>query len=194
MLSWTTRHPPCTLSTSLGRASPLHWSTTSSSEGGRGLGGVLNGGSSPPYIALSRVHLQVNFQGGTIKNVQGVSWRKMGLIGPSRGSAEPLLAPFGPIFGRCIPCGLLMGIAGCTGWSWVVLACYLSPNPCITQDVIFFMFLLCSLRIFFIFWTCVPAINDSPILVELVSDNSYHYWWYSIFKCLWRSWRHLFCT
>ena len=39
--------------------------------------------------------------------------RKLGLNGPNKGSAEPFLWPFGLIFGRCIPCGLLVGIAGC---------------------------------------------------------------------------------
>ena len=67
VLPRTTPHPPPTLSTRLGRASPLRESTTSSS-GGRGLGGVLNGGSPPPYIALSKVDPSVNFQGGTPKN------------------------------------------------------------------------------------------------------------------------------
>ena len=54
----------------------------------------------------------------------GVSRRKLGLIGPNRGSVEPFLWPFGLIFGRCIPCGLLVGIAGCIPidmWVWHVI-------------------------------------------------------------------------
>ena len=35
--------------------------------------------------------------------------------------------------------------------------------------------LLCLLRVFMLFPTCVPAINNSPTLVEFVSNNSYHY-------------------
>ena len=54
----------------------------------------------------------------------GVSRRKLGLIGPNRGSVEPFLWPFGLIFGRCIPCGLLVGITGCIPvdmWVWHVI-------------------------------------------------------------------------
>ena len=35
--------------------------------------------------------------------------------------------------------------------------------------------LLCLLHVFMLFPTCVPAINNSPTLVEFVSNNSYHY-------------------
>ena len=54
----------------------------------------------------------------------GVSRRKLGLIGPNRGSVEPFLWPFGLIFDRCIPCGLLVGITGCIPvdmWVWHVI-------------------------------------------------------------------------
>ena len=36
--------------------------------------------------------------------------------------------------------------------------------------------LLCLLCVFMLFPTCVPAINNSPTLVEFVSNNSYHYY------------------
>ena len=54
----------------------------------------------------------------------GDCWRKLGLNGPNKGSAEPFLWPFGLIFGRCVPCGLLVGIAGCIPvdmWVWHVI-------------------------------------------------------------------------
>ena len=35
--------------------------------------------------------------------------------------------------------------------------------------------LLCLLHVFMLFPTCVHAINNSPTLVEFVSNNSYHY-------------------
>ena len=44
-----------------------------------------------------------------------------------------------------------------------------------TQDMIFYAFLLRSLVFFFVFQTCVPAINNSPTLVEFVSINPYYY-------------------
>ena len=37
------------------------------------------------------------------------------------------------------------------------------------------LFLLCLLRVFMLFPTCVPANQESPKLVEFVSNNSYHY-------------------
>ena len=54
----------------------------------------------------------------------GDCWRMLGLNGPNKGSAEPFLWPFGLIFSRCIPCGLLVGIAGCIPvdmWVWHVI-------------------------------------------------------------------------
>ena len=35
--------------------------------------------------------------------------------------------------------------------------------------------LLCLLRVFMLFPTCVPANQESPKLVEFVCNNSYHY-------------------
>ena len=45
-----------------------------------------------------------------------------------------------------------------------------------TQDMIFYAFLLCSLVFSFLFQTSVPAINNSPTLMEFVSINPYHYY------------------
>ena len=39
----------------------------------------------------------------------------------------------------------------------------------------FCIFLLCLLRVFMLFPTFVPAINNSPTLMEFVNNNSYHY-------------------
>jgi hypothetical protein len=52
--------------------------------------------------------------GTDVGNAVGDSRIKLGLIGPSGGpgSATPFLIPFGPIFGRYTPCGLLMWILG----------------------------------------------------------------------------------
>ena len=88
------------------------------------------GGSPPTYIASPRVDPRLDLQGGTMhirdgcRGAVGDCWRKLGLNRPNKGSAEPFLWPFGLIFGRCIPCGLLVGIAGCIPvdmWVWHVI-------------------------------------------------------------------------
>ena len=90
----------------------------------------MNGGSPPPYIASPRVDPRLAVRGGTMhvqnkcRRAVGDCWRKLSLIGPNKGLAEPFLWPFGLIFGRCIPCGLLVGIAGCIPidmWVWHVI-------------------------------------------------------------------------
>ena len=63
-------------------------------------------GRFPPFQI--RKHLST-----ALRKSRGHSTSKMGLIGLSGGSAEPLLLPLGSIFGRHTPCELLMGIAGC---------------------------------------------------------------------------------
>ena len=75
--------------------------------------------SPPPYVVSPKVDPRLDLRGGTMhvrngcSGVVGDCWRKLGLIRPNKGSAGPLLRSFGLIFGRCIPCGLLVGIARC---------------------------------------------------------------------------------
>jgi hypothetical protein len=45
----------------------------------------------------------------------------------------------------------------------------------VTLGAILCVFLLRLLRVFLLFHPWVPKINDSPTLVEFVSNNSYHY-------------------
>ena len=59
------------------------------------------GGSPPPYIASPRVDPRLDMRGGTMHIPNGCSgavgdcWRKLGLIGPNKGSAEPFCGCLG---------------------------------------------------------------------------------------------------
>ena len=91
----------------------MEWSSSSS------LVVCLVGGSPPPSISSPRVDLRLDSRGGTMhvrnrcREAVGDCWRKLGRIGTNRGSATPLLSLFWPIFGRCVPCGLLILVLGC---------------------------------------------------------------------------------
>ena len=91
------------------------------------------------------------------------------------GSAGPRVQPLAPPFvldtARWAP-NLCMSVPRhCTSVFYVKWVSF----GCVTQAVMFCIFLLCLLRVFMLFPTCVSAINNSPTLVEFVSNNSYHY-------------------
>ena len=103
-----------------------------------------------------------------------VDWRQSGAGRPC-GSAGPRVAPLAPPrvldTARWAP-NLCMSVPGlCTSVFYVKWASF----GCVTQAVMFCVSLLCLLRVFMLFPTCVPIINNSPTLVEFVSNNSYHY-------------------
>ena len=117
-------------------------------------------GRFPPF--LIRKHLST-----ALRKSRGHSTSKMGLIGLNGGSATPLLSPFGSIFGRHIPCGLLMGIAGCILRGIPVCSGLWGLLVSETQDWIIYAFLQHSLVFSFVFQLCVPADHNSPKLMEL---------------------------
>ena len=115
-------------------------------------------------------------------------WRRHGAGRPC-GSADPWVSPLAPPF--ILDTALCMSVPGlCTSVFSVKWASF----GCVTQATMFCILLLCLLRVFTLFPTCVPAINISPTLVKFVSNNSYHYCWCSFFMFLCRSWRHIVCT
>ena len=92
----TTPHPPPTLSTSLGRASPLHWSTTSSREGGRELGGVLWGVREALFIAQGGRFLpKLNMEtlGTAFRRIRMIFPPKLGPFGANMGPGDPGVQP-----------------------------------------------------------------------------------------------------
>ena len=103
-----------------------------------------------------------------------VIWRQHGAGRPC-GSAGPRVPPLAPPFildtARWAPnlCMLVPGL--CTSVFFVKWASF----GCVTQQRCICVSLLCLLRVFMLFPTCVLAINNSPTLVEFVSNNSYHY-------------------
>ena len=103
-----------------------------------------------------------------------VDWHQSGAGRPC-GSAGPRVAPLAPPrvldTARWAP-NLCMSVSGlCTSNFYVKLASF----GCVTQAAMFCIFLLCLLRVFMLFPTCVLAINNSPTLMEFISNNSYHY-------------------
>ena len=51
------------------------------------------------------------------------------------------------------------------------------PFVCVTQRWIFYAIVLCLLSVFSLFRVWVPAIQESPKLVEMVSNKPYSYVW-----------------
>ena len=131
------------------------------------------GGSPPPYVASPRVELRLDSRGGTMhvrKRCRGAvrtCSRKMGLIWPTRGSAEPKWRSPGPAFLWTTDRWVLVLILGCillgTPVSYGLGALFVS----VTQDWIICAFLLHSLVFSLGFRLWVPADHDSPKLVEL---------------------------
>ena len=106
-------------------------------------------------------------------------------VGRPRGWPTPFLGRLGSSLVGALLVGSLCGSWGDgLKLSWHVMW---ALNPCVTHDMIFCAFILCSLCVFMLFRTCVPAINNSPTLMEFVSNNSYSYYWCLFFKCLCRS-------
>ena len=103
-----------------------------------------------------------------------VIWRQHG-AGQLCGSAGPRVAPLAPPFVLDTArwaLNLCVSVPGlCTSIFYVKWASF----GCVMQAAMFCIFLLCLLRVFMLFPTFVPAINNSPTLVEFVSNNSYHY-------------------
>ena len=102
-----------------------------------------------------------------------VIWRQHGAGRPC-GSAGPRVAPrvdFRP--GHCQVGPQLVYVSA--GALYVSFLCQMGLFWMCNTAAMFCVSLLCILRVFMLFPTCVPAINNSPTLVEFVSNNSYHY-------------------
>ena len=99
-----------------------------------------------------------------------VIWRQHGAGRPC-GSASPRVPPFvlDTAWWAPILCMSVLGLC------MSVFSIKWTSFGCVTQQRCFCVSLLCLLRIFMLFLTCVPAINNSPTLVEFVRNNSYHY-------------------
>ena len=115
-------------------------------------------------------------------NTAGGSWAYLGPVGVGRPYSEAVWAHLWLVHSLWDPY-VDHGVHGQKLIWYVIWAL----NPCVTQDMIFCAFILCSLCFFILFRTCVPAINNSLTLVELISNNSYSYYWCLFFKCLCRS-------
>ena len=62
------------------------------------------------------------------------------------------------------------------GALYVSFLCQMCLSWMCNAAAMFCVSLLCLLRVFILFLTYVPAINNSPTLVEFVSNNSYDYY------------------
>ena len=112
---------------------------------------------------------------------------KLSLGGCQVGSANP---PLGAISHRPSLVHCLVGPD--VRWSvqrfgWSVWSGLWASFAHVTQDTIVYDFYLRIRHVFILFPTCVPAIQESPKLVEFVSNNSYHYCCCSFFMSLCRN-------
>ena len=61
------------------------------------------------------------------------------------------------------------------GALYVRFLCQMGPSYKCNAGCNLLWFHLRILRVFILFPTCVPAIQESPKLMEFISNNSYHY-------------------
>ena len=92
------------------------------------------GGSPLPYIASPRVDPQFDLRGGTMhvrdgcRGAMGDCWRKMGLNGPNKGSAEPFFVVFWAHLQSVYSLWAPRGDRGVHSWRYVGLQCHLGPR------------------------------------------------------------------
>ena len=130
------------------------------------------GGSPPPYVASPRVEPRLDSRGGTMhvrKRCRGAVRtysRKMGLIWPTRGSAEPKWRFPGPAFFWTTDRWALVLILGCillgTPISSGLWALLLSETQ--VQDIMCISYVFTCVFLILQMW--VPANDNSPKLVE----------------------------
>ena len=98
-------------------------------------------------------------------------------FGRTRGSADPLAPPLATVFDRETDIWVLFfdmcGPGSCTSVcsdEWALLVS-------VMQDEVFCVFMLRLMLVFPLFRVWVPANQESPKLVELVSIKPYNYVW-----------------
>ena len=93
------------------------------------------------------------------------------------GSADSLWPPLATAFIWVSAWWVLMSNGRCQGLvGWFGLVCG-PPFACVTQHWIFCSIVLRLLSVFALFWVCVPAIQESPKLVEIVRNKPYNCFW-----------------
>ena len=130
------------------------------------------GCSPPPYVASPKVDPQLDLRGGTMhvqnrcRRAVGICSRKMGLIWPTRGSAEPKWRSPGPAFLWTTDRWALVLILGCillgTPISTSLWALLLSETH--VQDILCISSVFTCVFLILQMW--VLAIDNSLKLVE----------------------------
>ena len=130
------------------------------------------GGSPPPYVVSPKVDPRLDSRGGTIhvrdscRGAVGDCWRKIGLIWPTRGSAEPKWCSPGPAFPWSTDRWALVLILGCillgTPISSGLWALLLSETQ--VQDILCISSVFTCVLLVLQMW--VPANDNSLKLME----------------------------
>ena len=114
------------------------------------------GGSPPPYIAPPRVNPRLDLRGGTMhvrdrcRGAVGDCRRKLGLIGPNKGSADPPSEAFRTHLWSVYSLWASCGDRGVHSYGYVGLACHLVPRIHVRTAV--FVGSVSSLRLGLIFF------------------------------------------
>ena len=93
------------------------------------------------------------------------------------GSAEPLWPPLATAFVWVSAWWVLMSDWSVLGLGWSVWSGLWALFVGITQHRIFYAFVLRLVYVFALFRVWVPAIQESPKLVEMVRNKPYNYFW-----------------
>ena len=137
---------------------------------------VVSGMRGPFYSSLRLAPAKINMETSStaFRRIRTAFPPKCIWTGARAGSADPPLAPLATAFLRVSAWWALMLVRRCQGpvgrfgmSGGHLCLCYIGC------DLLWFH--LCILHVFILFPTCVPAIKNSPTLVEFVSNNSYHF-------------------
>ena len=150
-----------------------------------GMVNKLRGVREAPFIVLIGRFLG-EIRAGTLitafQRIRGIIPQKMSLNrlrwgrpihGFGQTPTKAVWAHLRPVHSLWAPCS---GFA-VPGLGWSVCSVKWASFGCVTQTSMFCVILLCLLRVFMLFPTCVPANQESPKLVEMVSNKPYSYVW-----------------
>ena len=140
----------------------------------------VRGGEGGSFYSPRRSVPTRNKYGNHLMWIRSVFLPKLGPFGAKVGPADPVVrsahewCPSRRLASWTLPGGPPLVYVG-AGALYVSFLCQMGLFWMCNTAAMFCVSLLCLLHVLVLFTTCVSAINNSPTLVEFVSNNSYHY-------------------
>ena len=135
---------------------------------------IAQGGRFPPKLNMETL-------GTTFRMIRMIFPPKLGPFGANMGPGDPVVQPApGCHLSHRLSSETLLGgppscVCRCRGL-YINFLCQMGPSCKCNIGCDHLWFLLHILCVFILFRTCTPEINKSPTLVEIISNNPYHYY------------------